>query len=887
MPLLSRILPVLVVCVAAPGILQPQLAAAADAPLHLARVAPGEKADTSLDTTDISPMQDALKFGATAGNQILLNLLGPHEGLTQASKNAAMTTYNAEKNAEAVPLLLWAHVLDPADTDLLRRLGFALKSTGRYEYAHDALVLALKREPQDFNAWWWLGDVQRLLGDYASSVMSMQNAVKYAPSDRKAELSDYVMYSESLISPDKTWENCSAHASFAQRHEGNRRPRRTILEFSSALEHAPEAGDSDSEGLARLGWLNSRLAYSYAYLKEFEPAALYFKHAVSHYGRSKSPVDVVQNLNAWADALELLAEVTPASRDALLDESIQHREEALDIIKNENNPDQRRHTLGRFLYTLAMRFPVSEPRLIEIREQAAKELPWRGPINEFSVASIAIGEAACRMREKDFAGARIVIEMVMTYLDQSLFLEDTERQARLNGWLAGIYNEQGHFEKSVEAGIAGLKTIDRVRTYVPGDVFLRTTAPVSLRAISCELFRSALGQGQQNEAFARMEEYKARSLRGALGSKIADEGHLVDWAAEKAMIQIRLPQFEAEAAAARDQGEPEQTQRLESVISRDHMRLDWMASRPASAASSHLRYVPPPACSLEDLQKALPANTAYLGYVLGPDASCALWVSPDSVEGFVLPDAKALPVEDLVRRARGGNPAAAADQAALDELGKLLLAPLGDRLAVERIFISPDANLFGLPFEAARPDGSRLIDRCSAAYVLSAAHLVQALKRDRTPLAEVTSCCDGASCTRSAVLDSEPEGTGLSLCAPVELWLPNVMDSNLAFTGSAGQERVYFADFLNRALPRSYICFCLGGSWSANGIEGPELQALLESVSSGDLGAVRINLWQGECAAQDLTGPVEADPAAALAVIKRNAPDTGNVEWARDVVYLF
>ena len=57
-----------------------------------------------------------------------------------------------------------------------------------------------------------------------------------------------------------------------------------------------------------------------------------------------------------------------------------------------------------------------------MREANLLELPFRGPINEYTTATVATAELACRMREGDYAGALKVQDRLVP-LHDAIFKE--------------------------------------------------------------------------------------------------------------------------------------------------------------------------------------------------------------------------------------------------------------------------------------------------------------------------------------------------------------------------------------------------------------------------------------------------------------------------------
>ena len=121
--------------------------------------------------------------------------------------------------------------------------------------------------------------------------------------------------------------------------------------------------------------------------------------------------------------------------------------DALATAREISHTDYIRYCQGRLLETLAAVRPLDDPEITALREMNDKEVPWKGPVNDFFTAEAVAGELACRLAEGDNAGARILAEMALPYYEGSTYLSDFQRAvdvwlklaAALNRPLVAVY----------------------------------------------------------------------------------------------------------------------------------------------------------------------------------------------------------------------------------------------------------------------------------------------------------------------------------------------------------------------------------------------------------------------------------------------------------------
>ncbi|HEX5717128.1 MAG TPA: CHAT domain-containing tetratricopeptide repeat protein, partial [Thermoanaerobaculia bacterium] len=219
-----------------------------------------------------------------------------------------------------------------------------------------------------------------------------------------------------------------------------------------------------------------------------------------------------------------------------------------------------------------------------------------------------------------------------------------------------------------------------------------------------ELHRLEPAAGHDGRAFEASERLRTRSLLEELAEAGERPGH-GRLAEEEADLARRLHTLELRrmelAAAGADAGRRETAEReLRRVLAR-HRRV-----RAALRGGSDSRPAVSRPRSLEEVQRrVLDGGTLLLEYYLGEERSFLWAVTSTSLESFVLPGRATL--ETAARRAYELLPqshrrtAGVQTGIALQELSRLLLAPMGDRMAGRRrLLVVPDGVLHYIPFAA-------------------------------------------------------------------------------------------------------------------------------------------------------------------------------------------
>lgn len=247
--------------------------------------------------------------------------------------------------------------------------------------------------------------------------------------------------------------------------------------------------------------------------------------------------------------------------------------------------------------------------------------------------------------------------------------------------------------------------------------------------------------GYDEEALAASERARSRALLALLERVGASLGPVADPAlrqrlrdaerrcAAKTRRQLRVlgEEHTAQEAAASEQ------ELYEALTNLDNVRAEIRRRNPHFTERSQ-----PPSLDAAAIRGLLDARSVLLEYYLGEERSFLWWVTSTSVTSHELPPRAA--IEDLARRlheelgaVQGRTPKTRED---LDELGRVLLGPVADRLRGQRLVIVPDGGLNLVPFAALTLPGRRepVVTRHEVLYLPSASVLAaQRREAERRP----------------------------------------------------------------------------------------------------------------------------------------------------------
>jgi tetratricopeptide (TPR) repeat protein len=560
--------------------------------------------------------------------------LGMDIRMGDAFRQMGATAYSEGKFEDAYKLLTTAMDFLEPDVELYSQLGYTAKSVGRYEKALEVLRKASELDSARPEVWLWLGDTQRLLGDYESAYSSFVTAKELAPPEHAGTLDEYLAYTSYLKDLTPAFDGVETHLDFAKRHEEQGRVLRMIAEIDAALSVAPDVEDADIERLYRLGWAQLQLGTQWAYYKYPELAVDYYLQSLATYQRANSNTDLMRVHQSLALAYEAIADRYIRERTPNLELAAQQWEKSFELASAAGDAEYLRHVQGGLLAVLAQIRPVDDPRIVELREALQKEIPFRPPINDFTIASATRGEIAARVKEGDLGGARTLIEMSDGYYKDTGFLVDLEHRARALAQLAAVYQEQGHSDKAIAVTRDAIGQIGALRKYLDADGYMRSGNPVTERRIAAVAALASLKLDKPQDALAALEVYHNQNSINLLGSRIRDEEWRTDFATEEQLLLARegtLRQRLEEATAAGDATRAQWYQERLDYIAERVKRLP-LAEALTPGGRISIRQVE--VLQAADTQSNLPEGAAVLHLFSGERQAVAVLVTRDAVQGY-------------------------------------------------------------------------------------------------------------------------------------------------------------------------------------------------------------------------------------------------------------
>lgn len=817
---------------------------------------------------------------------------GRPEALIAAEpRKLGMEAYDKEDYPQAVEHLSAANALDPADLEVAGRLGFALKETGGYEKALRLLEEVAEKAPENYYHWWWLSDTQRLLGRYEEALRSMESAVKYAPEAEKAALQEYVGYTATLSDRAPSWENVGQHVDFAERHRKNRRVRRQIAEYATALAVAPEVADGDKDGALRLMWINQEVGTQYNYIEDPDVAVDYFLAALGHAERGENRESVMRNHQNLAISWRMLYDRDPAANAAHMERAAAAWRDALAVAREISHTDYIRYCQGRLLETLAAVRPLDDPEITALREMNDKEVPWKGPVNDFFTAEAVAGELACRLAEGDNAGARILAEMALPYYEGSTYLSDFQRAVDVYLKLAAALNRQGHPADALAAVDKADAKAAAGRQFMDADAFNRGTGQRMLRCAAVARVRALAALGRHEDAFAALESLKTARVTNLLGGSIADDSARTDAASEREAVRLRIPWIEARMQAAEAAGDAGETERLRARLSRDVERLAWLDRAVEFVSPENLNYAAVQPGELAALRAVLPGGTLLLSCAVDAYGAVVVLAGADFVEARALDLTEAAALSGL--HAARAALVASADAAALLGLSAALLDPCAERLAqAQRVVLCPDEVLSPLPWPLMTAAGTPLGQSHVLSFAESAGLLLKAVEKPAVKAARLRAFLPaadpgdaaglpagdhvfGAEATLTRLLEGAAPEDMLLLSAKLNLTPPDPMLCPVLLGGEGVQGETPSARILGLNLPAAAVML----DWTpepAGGAPRAEVFSVLaEAFRHAGASSVILPLWPvaPAVAREYLTAFLAAQAGADRATAARAAAD--------------
>ena|GEM_PF-1873798 len=655
----------------------------------------------------------------------------------------------AGQYAKAIDSFATALRLEPQDAYSLSQLGFAYKASGKYEKALSALTAAAEQSPQDYLIWWWLGDAQRLLGDYESALASMKKAFEFSPRDKRAELQEYVQFTQGLLLGPASRRGSSYHRVLADRHENTGRPDRAIAEYKKTLELLPP------EAYEMIAWCNGQILYCYSETNQMEKAIEHAERAIENYKKAGIPFALSQMYQALASVYRKLANMEEGTRrKEFLEKSLAAREMEEHYALEADNLHMAMHALADKVSPMAELYGVDDPRVKECREAMAQYLPEKGPVTDCAIASVIDSEAHLRVLEKDYAGAKELYGMVEPYYGGET------KDFTVLVVAPGIYNhlsfiswKQGNLDEAIMYGEKAAAKLSQMRSLLGLDRFRRSVGGSTWRYVFANrLVRMALEMGDKTRAFNYAEQYKGRALVDLLGTKAAatkrrafDEKRM-----EKGVVLARVQGVERKVEKAKSGRDADGLRSLQRTLSIEKTKYERLAED-VSVAELEIRNFEDVESMTTEVLQPIADQFTVVSYVVDRDwGTCATVLSKEQVEGAALEgisEERLRPLVEAFRREIGVKSSVSRDlaleveekeqapekpeKAASEELYELLIEPVLPYIKTKLVYISPDSVLNYLPFEALQKDGRYLIEDYSIAYAPSASVLKICMDRNR------------------------------------------------------------------------------------------------------------------------------------------------------------
>lgn len=793
--------------------------------------------------------------------------LGLDAPVGEAFKTRGLQAYQENDLQMAAALLLVARDFLPLDAEVIGKLGFALKELGRYEEAREALFQATIEDSENYYPWMWLGDVQRLMGEYTAAFQSMLTARDLAPEEEQETLQNFVSFTEQLGTAVPAWAIFERHREFAKRHGENRRYRRMIEEYMTALDLAPPLGFEEKDAELRVAWVLNDMGEQYSHLKETDVAIDYYLRSLAGYEKTSSTADVMLLNQNLAVAYSWLADRDPLRKNEHLDRALKHWEAVLPLARELNNLEYLRYAQAYYLTDLVSRFGMEHEETKRVRELNYRELPLRGPLPDYSTAAVGYGEAAARLAEEDWAGARVVLEMAIPYFQESDFLMDQEKAARLQASLARAYLNQEHYARALQIAGDGRQTLIDLRQYLDADAFNRSNNGKTLRHLASVAMRAALGEGNPDTAYDTFESYRQQERLDMLGSKVLDEAWRTDYATEADIIARRIPDIEKDLANAEAERDAYQSDRLQRRLEDDQNRLAWLNETTNLVPASRISVARIPRVPAEEAAASLPGGATLLGFVFDDEAGAAIVAGPNGISGASI----ALSEDDVRAQVRAFRSAVDAGEietarAVAEALHGALIAPVRDQLAGAQLYVCVDETLGNLPFEALQQAGATLSDSFDIAYTASASFLnysrkletisteglkaVLARENDSSVLEggfgnfPEKEALTGADATESAVYELKPRRPWLHVSAPADFATRDAMLSAVLLAADESNDgRFHATELLTASLPYNAVVLDIAVPAARDFLRGNAYAAFSEGLLHAGTATLVINRW--------------------------------------------
>jgi len=651
------------------------------------------------------------------------------------------------RDEEALGLFAMGTQLDPGDAFNRARLGYEYTLTGGYEKGLSLLREAVQRGNRHFFLWWWLGDTQQLLGDYDSSLKSLNEALMDVWPERRQELARVVGFTYDLLLQTKEERACGSHRALGDRHNRVGRYDRAIAEYKKALDLTPP----DKPGWVAL--FNDWLSRCYRKVDKLDLAIEYALRAIEAYEKAGNVKLLAITYGRLGGMYGFFAEEGGQTEEEFVGKAIKAYEMEEHYARQAGETEDVVAALANLCILMGDWYGVDDPRVRKYREQIVQHIPADGRVTSPAQCEAVQCEAQMRLHQRDYAGARDLYKRLENYWADPNGSTSADLLASLYNNLSYLSHKLGNRDEALADGQKCVAALSRLRSMVGTDEFKRSAGAETARFVfSHTLVPAALQKGDDNTAFNYAEQYKGRALLDLLGTKpAAGKRRTLDRKRlEKGLAIARLQELEKQLAEARSDGASQSMRTLERTLTLEKTKYDRLAEDINVADLEVKSFEDIESLRLEQLQP-LTDRFTLVTYVVGDHSTCAIVLTRDSLHGIEIKGASEEELPALIQAFRSGIGVRSAmgrdialeverekkaapekvKKGASQELYKLLIEPVLPYIKTKLIIISPDSVLNYLPFEALEKNGRYLIEDYAIAYAPSASVLKICMDRNR------------------------------------------------------------------------------------------------------------------------------------------------------------
>jgi tetratricopeptide (TPR) repeat protein len=454
--------------------------------------------------------------------------------------------------------------LDPSDMINQGRLGYAYAATGRYEKGLPLLSEATERRPDSHLLWWWLGDTQRLLGDYKAATTNLDTARRLAPQDDHAELDKAVTFTRKLLLKGKGSAGWFSHIKLAERHRELGRPDRVIAEYEAALELLPpEKADA-------IGLCYSNIGLCYARVNKLEMALAHVERAIEAHKRGNNHLSLLYDYGHLSYIYNKLANRARERKAEFREKAVTAATAEEYHARKAGHGDTATRALIGLCWKAAYAYGVDDPRVQEYRKRMQQYVPKKGPVTTYTAGEAGRCEAELRRLEKDYARAKQLLEMVAPYYGATKKWGEMLKAPHVYNQLSYLCWKEGGLDEAMSYAEQCVAKLSEIRSVAGTDEFkTRIAGPEWRYAFSSLLLPLAVRKGHGASAVEYSEQYKGRALMDLLGSKAAaaKQRAFERTRMERGIVLARVEDVERQVAEASASGDRDNLRSLQRTLS--------------------------------------------------------------------------------------------------------------------------------------------------------------------------------------------------------------------------------------------------------------------------------------------------------------------------------